>query len=45
MAQLFSVVCKVVKTLLTYTVFGGVTHPGEESGTTSSSIAAFLQKM
>lgn len=41
MSHLFSVVCKVIKILLTYTVFGGVTYSGKELGTISSSIACF----
>lgn len=41
MAWLVLEVYKVIKTLLTYTVFGGVAHSDEDSGITSSSIACF----
>jgi hypothetical protein len=41
MAWLISEVYNVIKTLLTYTVFGGTAHSDEESGITSSSIACF----
>jgi len=34
-------VYKVIKTLLTYVVFGGIAQSDEESGITSSSIASF----
>jgi hypothetical protein len=39
MAWLVLEVYKVIKTRLTYTVFGGIAHSDEESGITSSSIA------
>jgi hypothetical protein len=44
MAWLVSAIYKVIKTLLTYTVFGGIAHSDEESGITSSSIASFPEE-
>lgn len=41
MAWLVLEVYKVIKMLLTYTVFGGVAHSDAESGITSPSIACF----
>jgi len=39
MAWLVLEVYKVIKTLLTYTAFGGIAHSDEELGIMSSSIA------